>query len=233
MKLNGWTWLIVGIIISAMSGYVYLTIPKNGQPNTAMAFFFFIGIIFIVVGIAKIFFRRMDDKSVLDSIKTDEQPQPKIVTLLNTASTNNLSDIDSKPNKVDETIAQMIQEEQQSRPQVKSQTQAPVVPTTVNDNNPNPSVQSTQKNMHHTNSFSELYAYKGPVHTPSTGTHAQHPVSQHTQQHSAANQASVTHNTPQHHSVQNTAEHSIKCRKCGNANSGSSNYCHQCGNRLK
>lgn len=223
MRLNGWTWLIAGAVVSVLSGYVYLFIPKNGQPNTAMALFFFVGILFIVIGIAKIFFRRMDDQSVMDSIKAVEQPQPKIVTISNIGLT------DSKPNRVDETIAQMIQEEQQSRPQVKPQTQAPVAP--VNLNNPNVPVQNTQKVTNHTNAFSKMYEYKGPVHNPSTGTHAEHPVSQHVQQ-SASHQASTMHNAEQH-PIQNTAEHSIKCGKCGNVNPGHSNYCHKCGNRLK
>ncbi len=210
MRLNSWVWLIAGVIISVMSGYVYLTIPKNGQPNTAMALFFFVGIIFLVVGITKLFFKRIDDQSVMDSIKTVEQPQPKIITM-----PNNVSNTDSRPNRVDETIAQLMQQEQRSTPQTKPQ--API-PTGT-------SAQNASKEHHtgHTNSFSKLYEYKGPVHAPASGAHAQHPVTQHTQ--------SSTH-TPQH-PIQNTTQHSIKCKKCGNANTGSSNYCHQCGNRLK
>jgi len=227
MRLTGWTWLIAGLVVSIFSGYVYLFIPKNGHPNTAMALFFFIGIVFIVIGIAKIFFRRMDDHSVMDSINGVEQSQPKIVTL-----PDNMQNIDSKPNRVDETIAQMIQEEQQSRPQTKSQMQTSAAPIIVNPSSPNVPAQNTQKTVHHTNTFSDIYQYKGPVHTPSTGVHVHHPVSQHIQQQSTQHQASTTHDAPQH-SIQNTTEHSIKCRKCGNANPGSSNYCHQCGNRLK
>jgi len=222
MKLNGWTWLIAGVIISILSGYVYLFIPKDGHPNTAMALFFFIGIVFIVIGITKIFFRRMDDKSVMDSVKVAEESQPKIVTLQNT-----VQNIESKPNRIDETIAQMIQEEQQSRPQVKPQMQTPTTSVAVNNQNSPSSQNMTQ----HTNTFSKIYEYKGPVHTASTGTHAQHPVSQHIQQ-PMQHHTTAMHNAPQH-PIHNTTEHSIKCTKCGNANPGTANYCHKCGNRLK
>jgi len=222
MRLNGWTWLVSGLIITIMSGYVYLFIPKNGGPNTAMALFFFIGIIFLVIGITQIFFRRQDDKSVLDSIEK-EQPEQKIVTM---------PAIENKQNKVDAAIEQMLQQRtQQAQPQVK------------------PSGQTQMQNVHqtqHTNSLSQTYQYTGPVHTASTGVHTQHPVSQHMQQQTLGDhQASTIHNTPhhmqhpsesqnaEHHPIQNTTEHSIKCVKCGNVNPGHSNYCHKCGNRLK
>jgi len=227
MRLTGWTWLIAGVIVSVLSGYVYLFIPKNGSPNMSMAVFFFIGIIFIAVGIAKIFFRRMDDQSVMDSLKTVEEPQPKTVTT-QTIPNSAASNIESKPNRIDETIAQMIQEEQQSRPQVRSQAAV----GQINNINPNMPIQNTQRNMNHTNSFSKIYEYKGPVHNAATGSHTQHPVSQHIQQPNATHHTSALHNAPQH-PVQNTTEHSIKCTKCGNANPGSANYCHKCGNRLK
>jgi apolipoprotein N-acyltransferase len=221
MKLNAWTWLISGIIVSAISGYVYLTIPKNGQPNIAMALFFFIGIVFIVVGVVQLFFKRADDQSIMNSLNTAEQPQPKIVTM-----PNNLQNLESKPNRVDETIAQMMQQEQQ--PKIK--TQIPITPTNTAPNIP--IIQHNQKSTNHTNSFSKIHEYKGPVHTASTGKHAEHPVTQHTPTPAGTAHQTNTNAVPQHR-IQNTTEHSIKCRKCGNANTGSSNNCHQCGNRLK
>jgi hypothetical protein len=224
MRLNGWTWLVSGLIVTIMSGYVYLFIPKNGGPNTAMALFFFIGIVFLVIGITQIFFRRQDDKSVLDSI-AKEPSEEKIVTM---------PAIENKQNKVDAAIEQMLQQKSQEiQPQAKPNMQG------VETNN----VHSTQ----HSNSFSQIYQYKGPAHIPSSGAHAQHPVSQHIQQQTLGNnQASTIHNMPhhavehqtvahdvEHHPIQNTTEHSIKCVKCGNVNPGHSNYCHKCGNRLK
>jgi hypothetical protein len=208
MRLSEWTWLIAGVIVAVTAGYIYLFVHKNGQPNNAMAVFFFIGIVFIVIGITKLFFRRMDDKSVMDSI-TAQPPEQKIVTM---------PTLESKPNRVEQTIAQMAQQQAQ---QVKQ----PTMSTASNQANQSiqPNIGMSQKTGH-TNTFAQLYQYNGPVHTPSTGAHTHHPISEH-----------VHHDTQhqEHHPVENTTEHSIKCKKCGNVNSGHSNYCHQCGNRLK
>jgi hypothetical protein len=217
MELNGWTWSIAGIIMTVMSGYVYLFIPKNGGKNTAMAIFFFIGIVFLIIGITKLFFRRIDDKSVMDSLNK-QPPEQKIVTM---------PTMENKPNRVEERINQMVQEQERQESQAK-------VNTATASMNGTPSGQKMMHNQHqisqHTNSFSNIYQYSGPVHNPSAGVHAQHPVSQHTGQ-STIN--ATPHQTEQHHPVQNTIEHGIKCRKCGNVNAGHANYCHGCGNRLK
>jgi hypothetical protein len=215
MRLNGWTWLVSGLIVTIMSGYVYLFVPKNGQPNTAMALFFFIGIIFLVIGMTQLFFKRKDDKSVLDSI-AKETPEQKIITM---------PEIETKQNKVEEAINQMLQQKSQE---------------TQSQNKPVQASSNTHASQH-SNSFSQMYQFKGPAHTPASGTHTQHPVSQYLQQpeHATTNQTTI-HNTPHHaaeqspihHPVQN-AEHSLKCGKCGNVNPGHSNYCHKCGNRLK
>jgi hypothetical protein len=213
MRLTGWTWLIFGGIITMMSGYIYLFVPKNGKPNTAMALFFFIGIVFIVIGIVKVFFKRADDKSIFDSVNESAQKNPEKIIQIPV--------IENKPNRIDDAIGQMMQQEQS---RTVTQQSAPRTPM-VQHQQPAHAVHNTS----HTNTYSQLHQYKGPVHTPSTGVHAQHPVAQHIQN-------SPTHVTPQHqthHPVQNATEHSIKCGKCGNANSGHSNYCHKCGGRLK
>ncbi|HIH31781.1 TPA: hypothetical protein HA235_03675 [Candidatus Woesearchaeota archaeon] len=63
MKIHGLAYIIIGIFVAAVSGYVYKYIPKNNEPNTSMAIFFFVGIIFIVVGFAKLFLRKIDRES--------------------------------------------------------------------------------------------------------------------------------------------------------------------------
>jgi|GEM_PF-2020645 len=234
MKLNGWTWLTAGLIITIMSGYIYFFVPRNGQPNNAMVLFFFIGIVFVVIGVTKIFFRRMDNKSVLDSI-AKEPAEQKIVTM---------PTMESKPNKVDEAIIQLARQQAQQTQQIKT-----VIQPSMNASTPSHHIPtSSAHEKPHSNSFTNIYQYKGPVHTATTGVHAQHPVSQHTQQQSTLHHTAAVHNaqqhqtpathdishhTEQHHPVQNTTEHSIKCSKCSNVNPGHSNYCHKCGNRLK
>jgi len=190
MKLSGWIWLIAGIIISAISGYVYLAIPKNGRPNTAMAFFFFIGIVFILVGIARLFFRRYDDKkSIVDSIEKPQTSTEKMYV-------QDIPEISNKPNRVEQAVQKL-------------------------------STQSTSQTQNqHSNTYAHIHQYDGPVHAQQS-IHANNPsvTPQKQQLHAQQNQAA--------HHVQNTTEHSIKCRRCGNVNTGSANYCHQCGNRLK
>jgi hypothetical protein len=215
MRLSEWTWLIAGTIVAVMAGYIYLFVRKNGQANNAMAIFFFIGIVFIAIGITKLFFRRMDDKSVMDSIKT-QPPEQKIVTM---------PMIESRPNRVEQTINQMTEQHMQQSKQASGMQN---IPGQVNQSiQPTIGIDNTHKmtgHTSHTNTFAQSYQYQGPAHVSSTGAHTNHPVSQHIQhdpQH------------PEHHPVQNTTEHSIKCRKCGNANPGHANYCHGCGNRLK
>jgi hypothetical protein len=60
MKLPGWAYILVGLVVGGVSAYMYKFVPKDGQPNNAMAFFFFVGMIFILIGIVKVFFRRVD-----------------------------------------------------------------------------------------------------------------------------------------------------------------------------
>jgi hypothetical protein len=196
MRLTAWTWMIFGAIIAVVSGYIYLFIPKNGGHNNAMAMFFFIGIIFIVIGVIQLFYKRVDDKEIFESVKNSEKKSPERVI--------DVPIIEFKPNRIEEEINKMVAQQEKPAMKVGSLLDKPT---------------------HHSNTYYQLHQYSGPVHSPSTGTHAQHPVNQH-MQHSQTNAALQ-------HRVQNVAEHSLKCIKCGNVNSGHSNYCHQCGNRLK
>ncbi|GIU69586.1 MAG: hypothetical protein KatS3mg002_0822 [Candidatus Woesearchaeota archaeon] len=47
MEISGKAYIIIGIFIAGISGYVYKFVPKpDGSPNFSMALFFFIAIIF-------------------------------------------------------------------------------------------------------------------------------------------------------------------------------------------
>ncbi len=105
MEIPGWVYLIVGIIVSGFSGYVYYYVPKpDGSPNMAMAFFFFIGIIFIVVGVFKIMFKKITKRheEIAEHNMRIKEKSPQI--------------IESKPNKVEEKIKSM-QQPQENPPQ--------------------------------------------------------------------------------------------------------------------
>jgi len=95
MKLNGWTWLIAGLIVSLVSGYVYLFIPKNGSPNVAMALFFFVGIIFIVVGLLKVFFTHKEDEMIMNAVKA---PERKIIAT---------PIVENRQNRIEQQISQL------------------------------------------------------------------------------------------------------------------------------
>jgi len=160
MKLNGWTWLIAGLLVSCVSGYVYLFIPKNGSPNTAMALFFFIGIIFMVVGVLKILFTHKEDQIIMSAIKAPERKTPVMPV------------VENRQNRVEQQLNQMMNE----------QTQAPMQTSNINN------AQITNNNINktnHTNSFYNKYQYSGPVHQ-TNATHAQHPA-QASQTHTTTN----------------------------------------------
>jgi NAD/NADP transhydrogenase beta subunit len=60
MEIPGWAYIIVGALIAIVSGVIYKDVPKDGAPNMAMAFFFFVGMIFILIGMAKFFFKKAE-----------------------------------------------------------------------------------------------------------------------------------------------------------------------------
>jgi len=191
MGLSGWTWNIFGIVIAAISGAVYLFVPRNGSPNAAMGLFFFIGIIFIVIGVTKLFFNKKDEKDMMNAFKQSEKVTEQ--------KTLEMPIAEERQNRVEAALNKAMQEAQAKQ-----------------------SMQQHQGMQNHTNSYRNIHQYTGPVYNPAGGTHTQHPVNNHIQaaEHHAA------------HPAQNS-EHGIRCRKCGNVNSGHANYCHGCGNRLK
>jgi len=71
MKIPGIAYIILGVFISGLSGYVYKFIPRpDGAPNMAMALFFFIGIIFIIIGFIKLFFKKAEEAQEQEYHKT-------------------------------------------------------------------------------------------------------------------------------------------------------------------
>ena len=65
MKIPGYAYILVGVLVAGVSGYVYKFLPRNGEPNNGMAVFFFVGLIFILIGVAKLFFRKVDTENAM------------------------------------------------------------------------------------------------------------------------------------------------------------------------
>jgi hypothetical protein len=100
MRLSGWVWLISGLILAVMSACIYFFVPRNGSPNNSMILFFFIGLIFILTGIVKVFFKeRYDEKSVVDSMV----PEAKVAEPI----------IQQKPNRVEQAVNNITQRQTQ------------------------------------------------------------------------------------------------------------------------
>jgi len=189
MGLSGWTWNIFGIIVAAISGYVYLFVPRNGSPNTAMALFFFIGIVFIIIGVAKMFFSRSDDKNMMNALKeTEKTVEQKSVEMPVTMQ---------RQNKVEEALNKAMQEAQMKQAQQQNNTPA--------------------QKMHHSNSYHDVHQYNGPVYNPSSGTHTQHPVTAHTQTHHATHPIQNSEHGLRCKKCGNVnAGHAVYCHQCGN-----------------
>ncbi|HYD03850.1 MAG TPA: hypothetical protein VEC16_06160 [Alphaproteobacteria bacterium] len=214
MALNGWHWTVFGLIIALVSGWVYITTSKGGEPNNAMALFFFIGIIFLIIGVLKLFFKRVDDKKVFDAVAKSENSNE--VTALgnsnfsNTQARKDLSvqmDIvqPKEQNKIDEAIANMAKEQEAKKPLHHAS---------------HPAQHAKHQGTHtlqtgHTNTYAKTHHYHGPVKTATN------------------NSANATHPINSHIQPKGSSEHSIKCRRCGNVNASTASYCHSCGNRLK
>ena len=197
MGMSGWTWNIFGILIAVVSGYVYLFIPHNGSPNLAMAFFFFIGIIFIIIGLTKIFFSRSEDKSMMNALKQPEKAieQKAMQTPI----------VEDRPNKVELAISKAMHETQVK--QAPQQANTPV-----------------HQKMHqsHSNSYHNVHQYQGPVYNPTSGTHTQHPVAGHTQaaiketHHAAHPIQNSEHGLRCKRCGNVNAGHAVYCHQCGN-----------------
>lgn len=150
MKIPGWAYLIVGILVAALSGYVYKFVPKNGQPNMAMAVFFFIGIVFISIGVIKIFFRRIESVQASNfdrEIKEATRVQPN-----NTQNISHMHRAEHNVNKIYQENAS-----KQTHTNAYSQTHQYQSPHMTHHNQP-PAHQTMHQQMQPTHHMSQSYA---------------------------------------------------------------------------
>ncbi|MGV8150102.1 MAG: hypothetical protein ACP5NV_00035 [Candidatus Woesearchaeota archaeon] len=173
MKIPGWAYISIGVFMTGLSGYLYKFVPKpDGSPNNAMALFFFIGILFILVGFVKTFFKRLDDAS-------DSEYEKAKIELEKAKHEHSLKDY--KQNRVESHMARAYD---------------------------NSSKQQAPQGQRHQSQYAQTHPYQG-----------------------------VKHDMPQHqqangvHKTTNTIN-IIACKRCGDKNPSSANYCHGCGNRL-
>ena len=134
MEIPGWAYLIVGVIVSGYSGYVYYYIPKStGEQNMSMALFFFIGIIFIVVGVEKILSRKIEKKH--EEIEIHNMRIKKHEEI----------EKENRPNKIEEEFKKQIQQEQK-----------PIQQTAQHHTSEHP------KHPEHSNRWYNTHPYQGP-----------------------------------------------------------------------
>lgn len=175
MKIPGWTYILIGVVIGGISGYIYKFVPKNGEPNMAMALFFFIGIIFIIVGVIKIFFMKMDN----DQDANFRNAKKELSRHVPMSAHNNR--VEAHINKL------------------------------YNQGN----TQSAQSGTpQHTSGYARTHPYH-PAHN-TANTSVQNPQHTHHTAHNVASSMSI-----------------ISCKKCGNKNPATANYCHNCGHGLR
>jgi hypothetical protein len=237
MKLPGWSFILVGVFVSVLSGYVYLFIPKDGSPNMSMALFFFIGIIFVIFGVAKIFLGRPDtlqnqplSHMVIQQSRAGQKPSATI------------PQVNAIKNRVEEHVNQMYAMQYPAARQNSNATIQNPNNTINNTNNDSIKQQSSRNNtlsnqsisqqshtipiMGHTSHYAKSHPYVSSSHHDSSHHDSSHHNSL-SHNHTGSNEHShATH----HASSSGTA--AITCAKCRTANHNHSNYCHHCGARL-
>ncbi len=183
MKIPGIAYIIIGVFMAGLSGYVYKFIPKpDGTPNLSMAFFFFIGILFIIVGFIKLFFKKMDEEKETEYHKARHALEKST----NTHHHKNVGQAPEQPmhkNRIEEQLNNAARQQEMSKQQ-----------------------QTTQQTQH-----SSSYAKTHPYH----GIHQN---------------VDSNHQTTQHSGHALTI---VVCKRCGDKNPSTTNYCHGCGNRLR
>jgi len=210
MEIPWWAQILIGVIVGGVSGYIYMFVPKNGQPNMAMALFFFIGMIFIIIGVIKFFFIKSDTNQELKYNKAQSE--------LDKTKHHHVVSHTDHTNRVE---AQLNRIYAQNNEQLNQ---------TVNNQ--------------HTSDYAKTHPYHMTQQIMNTTTNTlqshqnipQHPAHQQLSQ-STNHHTSNSDTTNMTHSGQNNpSTHTMSiiiCNRCGNGNPAISNYCHQCGNRLK
>jgi hypothetical protein len=195
MKIPAWGYILVGLIVAIFSGFIYKSVPKNGEPNMSMAFFFFVGMVFILIGIAKLFFRRI------------EKSGPMIIEKQSHSEKN------AHMNRVEAHINKVYSQNQGKQEHSSNYAQA---------------------HPFHKNEQAQQTHHAQAQHNTANTQTQHHMASQHIQH--TALQHGLAHNPQSTHQPQ-TAHHLpyaiVQCPKCSTKNYTHSNYCHNCGHRLR
>lgn len=167
MKIPGFVYIIIGVFVTGLSGYVYKFIPNaDGSPNMSMAIFFFIGVIFLIVGFTKVFLRKIgqiqdeDFNKMSEELRKSRNEQDKSKSHPQQAPIHNVSHEPHK-NRIEEQLDEMEKR-----------------------------------------SYSQTHPYPGVQ-------------------------------SPQAPAPQRSGISLVVCKRCGDKNTSTSNYCRGCGNRLK
>lgn len=183
MKIPGIAYIIIGVFMAGLSGYVYKFIPKpDGTPNMSMALFFFVGILFIIIGFIKLFLKKMDEEKEIEYHKAKHVIEKNT----NAHHPNKIGqslDQSTHKNRIEEHVNNAVRQQELSKQQ-----------------------QATQ-HAQHSSEYAKTHPYQG-IHQSADANH-------HT-----------THHTGQALTI-------IVCKRCGDKNPSTTNYCHGCGNRLK
>lgn len=189
MKIPWVAYIAIGVFMAGLSGYVYKFIPRpDGTPNMSMALFFFIGILFIIVGFIKLFFKKMEDEKDTEYHKARQVLERKKEQIQQNAS--------QRRNRIEEQLDNAAKQQSYHENQQNQQ---------HNHTNYNPTHQA-----HHTSGYAKTHPYHG--------------MDQNAQQHA---------NHSQNHQSGHPALNIVACKRCGDKNASTANYCHGCGYRLR
>jgi multidrug efflux pump subunit AcrB len=186
MEIPGWAYIIVGALIAIVSGVIYKDVPKDGAPNMAMAFFFFVGMIFILIGMAKFFFKKAEFGAPI-ILEKQESKARQAETIQHT-------------NRVEQHISRLYQQNAQNTPPIHNQ-----------------HAHQTAQPHHQVSATADQHMH--PEH---------HKISETLRESQHTNSTQPTQHAPPHQQYTIVA-----CNKCGTKNYSHSNYCHNCGNRLR
>lgn len=182
MKIPGIAYIIIGLFMSGLSGYVYKFIPKpDGTPNMSMALFFFIGILFIIVGFIKLFFKKMDEEKEIEYHKTKHLIE-KNTNVHNHNISGQAPKQATQRNRIEEQVDNAVKQQEATQQHITQQKQ-------------------------HSSSYAKTHPYQGIRHND------------------------VTNQNNTHHAGK--ALTIVVCKRCGDKNPSTTNYCYGCGNRLR
>lgn len=120
MKIPGIAYIVIGVFIAAVAGYVYKFIPKpDGTPNMSMSLFFFIGVIFIIVGFIKLFFKKMEDEKEMEYHKAKDVLEKKTQQVKHKQQTPEQT---NHRNRIEEQLNAAVQQQNQQSNQQHTQT---------------------------------------------------------------------------------------------------------------